>query len=120
MRRPPTRSAGASGPNWGTPRIIASGRAREAAAKAAIMAAGCCPSASIVMAWVKPSAAAARSPCRTAAPLPRLSASRSRRRPGAAAMARSAPSVLPSSTTNTSGQAATASNTVRASTGPVL
>ena len=86
MRRPPTRRAGASGPNCGTPRIMAPGCARDAVAKAGIIAAGCWPSASSVIAWVKPSAARARKPRRIAAPLPLFCWSASTRSPGASTL----------------------------------
>ena len=48
IRRPFTRSAGALGSNRGTPSTIACGARCEAAMNSGMLAAGCCPSASIV------------------------------------------------------------------------
>ena len=122
MRRPFTRSAGASASNCGTPRIIASGAAAEAAMKCAMHAAGCWPSASMVSTWLNPAAAAASRPCSTAPPLPALTGRLSTRSAGSASARNrvAEPSVLPSSTTHTGDPAAHAARTVSSRMGPVL
>ena len=92
--------------------------------KSWIRPAGCCPSASMVSAWVKPACRASMSPCSTAAPLPWLRGSTNTRRPGvlaARAVRRSAvPSVLPSTTTQTGFQTSSAAATVENTCSPVL
>ncbi len=100
---------------------MAPGAAALAAMKAGMRSAGCWPSLSITSAWVKPCSAACCNAASTAAPLPRLAASRSTlNAPPSGGSSASEPSVLPSTTTQTGAQAARASATVRLSSGPEL
>ena len=89
-----------------------------------MLAAGCCPSESIVSAWVKPSAAASLMPCSTAAPFPPFSGRTITRSAGSLATSScsfcAVPSVLPSTTTQTGSHCASASRTVSQTLGPGL